>query len=149
MGIIKNSSICKVKASLTSNTGFLITIFIMVFSVFNLLTSCNKKNTDENTDKLYIGKWEMKDIHSDNIIFTLCLYEDHSFTLSAPKAVPQSGLWTVDLDTLKLSGETNLFSGRTTDSYDMKFKIVRINNKNLFLGDFQTKQVMELEKDHE
>lgn len=83
-------------------------------------------------------------------VCTLCLYEDSTFTMSSGLGgVPQSGKWTVCEDSLKCYGNRNDYSGRTMDYYELIFKIVRHNEKDLFLGDFETLQVMEFERMHE
>lgn len=112
-----------------------------------LLLSCQK---NEQGSPSLVGRWEMTGHNTEEKVLTLCLYEDSTFTMSSDLGgVPQSGTWTVSQDSLKCYGNRNDFSGRTKDYYEFILKIVRHNEKELFLGDFGTKQVMELERIHE
>lgn len=117
----------------------------IVNSLF-LLSSCQRK---EHCQPSLVGRWEMLGNNSDDRLLTLCMYEDSTFTMSASNAVPQSGKWVVSKDTLKCSGNRNDYSGRTHDYYELVFKIVRHNEKELFLGDFESLQVMEFNRIHE
>lgn len=121
-------------------------IFISILFVTHLLYSCS---FDKQAQTTLVGRWEMMGFNTSEKIFTLCLYEDSSFTMNAPGGVPQSGEWMISQDTLKCYGKRNDYSGRTNDSYEFIFKIVRHDEHNLYLADFETRQVMELNRLHE
>lgn len=122
-------------------------ILIVALCPSFLSISCQR---NEQSGPSFVGRWEMTGHNTNEKVLTLCLYEDSTFTMSsALGGVPQSGTWTVSQDSLKCYGNRNDFSGRTTDYYEFIFKIVRHNEKELFLGDFGTQQVMELERIHE
>lgn len=121
--------------------------FLLTAIIFFLLFACHN---DKQTSHSLIGRWEMIGDNVNEKVLSLCMYEDSTFTMSTSLgAVPQSGEWRICDDTLKCYGNRNDFTGRTMDYYEFVFKIVRHDEKYLFLGDFDTKQVMELERVHE
>ena len=126
-------------------------ILIGMLCSFSLLFSCNGGNVTQPSlaQVSLVGRWEMMGNNRSENVLTLCIYEDSSFTISAPNGVPQSGDWLTSHDTLKCYGHRNEYSGRTQDCFELVFKIVRLDEKTLFLGDFETRQVMEFKKIHE